>query len=117
MHSATRDEQMKRRLQAAARMMLAIALAISFIPLAPRAAVAEQGSASDALIAQMLASGDYVEGEAVAIVRSHADLEATPQAQQLAEVGTDVVQAAAQTTGQAQTAAADEVASEIEEGR
>ena len=94
--------------------MLAIALAISFIPLAPRAAVAEQGSASDALIAQMLASGDYVEGEAVAIVRSHADLEATPQAQQLAEVGTDVVQAAAQTTGQAQTAAADEVALRVQ---
>ena len=94
-------------------MILAIVLAVSFVPLAPRTAVAEQDSATDTLIAQMLASGDYVEGEAVAIARSHANLEAAPQAQQLAEVGTDAVQAAAQTT-EAKNAAGDEAALRVQ---
>ena len=104
---------MKRRLQSVALMMLAIVLAISFVPIAPQTAIAEQGSASDALIAQMLASGNYVEGEAVAIVRSHANLEAAPQAQQLAEVGTDAVEAAAQKT-EAQSAVGDEAALRVQ---
>jgi hypothetical protein len=54
-----------------ARTLLAIVLVLSSIPLVPRRAAADDVSLG-ARIQGMLDGGEYIDGEAIVIVRSHA---------------------------------------------
>lgn len=94
--------------QCIARTFLAIALVASSVPVSPRPATAID-DAANARIASMLATGEFVEGEAVAIVRQGAEVEAAVQTEELAKVDAGTVEETAR-AGAAESAADGETA-------
>ena len=48
----------------------AIAMATALVPVVPVAAMADEAAPAQASVEELLAAGDYVEGEAIALVRS-----------------------------------------------
>ena len=96
-------------LQCVVRTFLAIVLVFSSVPLMPRQVIADDGI-SDEQIQSILSSGEYIDGEAVVIVRTHADIETSPQTEELAEVQADTVKQTVQDAAGAEVAASEEVA-------
>ena len=90
--------------------MLAVVLAVSLAPTVPASALADEGTPSRVPIEDMLTAGDYVEGEAIAIMRADAQPDATAQAEQLAEVGADSMDLAVEGAEQTESTLDDEVA-------
>lgn len=82
--------------QCIARTFLAIALVASSVPVSPCPATAID-DAANARIASMLATGEFVEGEAVAIVRQGAEVE------DHSEIGADATGASRQSTTEGAT--------------
>ena len=74
--------------------LLSIALVLSFVPLAPRVAAADEPQVERAAIADLLAAGEYVEGEAIAIVRESAEPETSAASEDIATVDADSVELA-----------------------
>ena len=73
--------------------LCALALAVLQVPAFAFADDAAP-SANGAVIAELLSAGNYVEGEAIAIVRAGAEPDVRAQAEELAEIGADSLELA-----------------------
>lgn len=85
------------------------------VALIPSAAFAQK-SASDGVrvpVEELLAKGDYVEGEAIAIVRAGADVDVSAQTESLTEVEADSVELAAAGAANSESAVDAEVAQRV----
>ena len=82
------------------RSVVALALASSLVPAAPQTTRTSvnpsqgPGAVEHVSVEELLAAGDYVPGEAIALVRTGGDLGATYAAETLAEVDGDAVKLA-----------------------
>ena len=84
MKAGTTPCRMTHMMKCVVRTLLAIVLVLSSVPLVPKRAAAEDVSL-DARIQSMLDGGGYVDGEAIVIVRSHAQVETSPVTEDLAK--------------------------------
>ena len=113
------------RIAVLARMLLALTLALSLAPSVPAFAAENDGDASQTAangsdaaseaIAEMLATGNYVEGEALAIVRVDEQPDTTAQVEQLAEVDKDSVGLAVEAADQTEDAVDDMAALRVQD--
>ena len=92
----------------------AFVLASALVPIAPVGAVADESAPMRAPIEELLSAGDYVEGEAIALVRVDGDLDTEADAETLAEVDADAVKLAAEGAEKTEGTADDEAALRVQ---
>ena len=92
----------------------AFVMAFAFVPVAPMGAMADDGSLMRASIEELLKAGDYVEGEAIAIVRSDGDLDTADDAETLVEVDADAVKLATENAEKTEIATDDEASLRVQ---
>ena len=109
MKAGTTPCRMTHMMKCVVRTLLAIVLVLSSVPLVPKRAAAEDVSL-DARIQSMLDGGGYVDGEAIVIVRSHAQVETSPVTEDLAEVDANTLRATAEDAKRTENATGEEVA-------
>ena len=95
----------------------AFAMVFALMPIAPLGAMAGEDAPARAPIEELLAAGDYVEGEAIALVRSDGALDAETNTETLAEVDAEAVELAAEGAEKTESAADDEAALRIQSAR
>ena len=95
----------------------AIAMATALVPVVPVAAIADEAAPAQASVEELLAAGDYVEGEAIALVRSDGGLDTAGDAETLMEVGADAVELAAENADKTKIAADDEASLRVQSAR
>ena len=115
-----KSKTQKNRASVLARTLLAAVLTISLAPTVPAFAVngnAQQdatGGDSAAAIADMLSSGDYEEGEAIAIIRADEQPGISAQVEQLAEVEGESVDLAVDSADQTESSVDDTAALRVQ---
>ena len=92
----------------------AFVLASALVPIAPVGAVADESAPMRAPIEELLSAGDYVEGEAIVLVRADGDLDTEADAETLAEVDADAVKLAAEGAEKTEGTADDEAALRVQ---
>ena len=89
-------------------------MAFAFVPVAPMGAMADDGALMRASIEELLKAGDYVEGEAIAIVRSDGDLDTADDAETLVEADADAVKLATENAEKTEIATDDEASLRVQ---